>query len=158
MTEITAEDIIENLNSIGTCMFTTVDASNRLVSRPMAVTHIDDDHRLWFFSSAGSEKVEDILGEGNVNLAFVADKTWISVAGTAQVVTDEQKKTELETMGAQAYFSEGAEDSEAVLLCVAPENAHYWEGPGKAAALVQLVKSSASKDTPNMGDSGSVTL
>lgn len=158
MTEITARDIIENLESISTCMFTTVDASHRLASRPMAVTHIDDDHRLWFFTSAGSEKVEDILGEGNVNLAFVADKTWISVAGTAKVVTDEQKKDELETMGAQAYFAEGAEDSEAVLLCVDPENAHYWEGPGKAAALVQLVKSSASKDTPNMGDSGSVTL
>lgn len=158
MTDITAENIVEKLKSIGTCMFTTVDSAHRLVSRPMAVTHIDEDHRLWFFASAGSEKIEDILGEGQVNLAFVADKTWVSVAGTARIVTDPQKKSELESMGAEAYFSEGAQDSEAVMIRVDPENAHYWEGPGKAAALVQLVKSSASRDTPDMGEHGSVKL
>ena len=80
MADITADNVVEKLKSIGTCMFTTVDSAHRLVSRPMAVTHIDEDHRLWFFASAGSEKIEDILGEGQVNLAFVADKTWVSVA------------------------------------------------------------------------------
>lgn len=158
MSELTAEDITKKLDSIGTCMFTTVDKTQRLVSRPMSVSHIDDEHRLWFFSPAGSEKIEDVLGEGNVNLAFVADKTWISVAGTAQVVTDEQTKTEVKDLGAKAYFAEGAEDDQAVLLRVDPENAHYWEGPGKAAALVKLVKASASRETPNMGEQGSVNL
>ncbi|GAA1814302.1 pyridoxamine 5'-phosphate oxidase family protein [Nesterenkonia flava] len=61
---LSAEDIIEKIDSIGTCMFTTVDPMRRLVSRPMAVSHIDADHRLWFFTPADSEKTDDVLGEG----------------------------------------------------------------------------------------------
>lgn len=81
MSQLNADDVMTKIESIGTCMFTTVDASHRLVSRPMSTTHVDQHHRLWFFSSAGSQKIEDILGDGQVNLAYVADKTWISVVG-----------------------------------------------------------------------------
>ena len=158
MTELTAKDVIGRLDDIGTCMFTTVDSAQRLVSRPMSVSHIDDHHRLWFFTPAGSEKIEDVLGDGHVNLAFVADKTWISVTGVAKVVDDTHKKQELKDLGAQAYFAQGAEDSEALLISVDPENAQYWEGPGKAVALVKLVASAASEGTPNMGDQGRVDL
>ncbi|RJN31651.1 pyridoxamine 5'-phosphate oxidase family protein [Nesterenkonia natronophila] len=158
MTELTAQDIIKRLDDIGTCMFTTVDEFRRLVSRPMSVSHIDEGHRLWFFTPAGSEKNEDVLGDGHVNLAFVADKTWISVTGTATVVDDAQKKQELKDLGAEAYFTKGADDSEARLLCVDPDNAQYWEGPGKAVALVKLVTSAVSNGTPNMGDKGRVEL
>lgn len=158
MTELTAKDVIGRLDDIGTCMFTTVDSAQRLVSRPMSVSHIDDHHRLWFFTPAGSEKIEDVLGDGHVNLAFVADKTWISVTGVAKVVDDTHKKQELKDLGAQAYFAQGAEDSEALLISVDPENAQYWEGPGKAVALVKLVTSAASEGTPNMGDQGRVDL
>ena len=158
MTDLTAQDLITRLNDIGTCMFTTVDSAQRLVSRPMAVSHIDDQHRLWFFTPAGSEKNEEVLGDGHVNLAFVADKTWISVTGTATVVDDAQKKQELKDLGAQAYFAEGAENPEARLLRVDPDNAHYWESPGKAVALVKLVASAVSEGTPHMGDKGRVGL
>ncbi|MCT1605909.1 pyridoxamine 5'-phosphate oxidase family protein [Nesterenkonia massiliensis] len=159
MAQHTPEDLLSTLKDISTCMFTTVDSTGRLVSRPMAVSHIDQEHRLWFFTSASSEKISDILGEGHVNLSFVADKTWVSVAGSAEVITDQQKKAELEDLGAEAYFSDGAEDTEAVLLSVTPDTAQYWEGPGKAAALVKLVKSSlSSQDSPDMGDHGRVDL
>ncbi|NDK32939.1 pyridoxamine 5'-phosphate oxidase family protein [Nesterenkonia haasae] len=156
MTELSAKDLIARIDDIGTCMFTTVDSSQRLVSRPMSVSHIDEHHRLWFFSPAESEKVDDVLGDGHVNLAFVADKTWISVAGTAEVVDDAQKKQELEDLGAKAYFAKGADDSEAWLISVDPETAQYWEGPGKAVALVKLVASAVTDSTPSMGDKGHV--
>ncbi|GAA4910225.1 pyridoxamine 5'-phosphate oxidase family protein [Nesterenkonia rhizosphaerae] len=159
MAQHTPEDLIATLKDIGTCMFTTVDSTGRLVSRPMAVSHIDEDHRFWFFTPVDSEKIDDVLGDGHVNLGFVADKTWVSVAGTAALVTDPQKKAELDDLGAEAYFSDGADDPDAALLCVTPDTAQYWEGPGKASALVKLVKSSlSSEDTPDMGDHGRVNL
>lgn len=158
MNTMNPEDILTTLKRVGTCMFTTMDAERRLVSRPMAVSHIDDDHRLWFFTPVESEKVDDIVGEGHVNLAFVDDRSWISVTGTASVVTDRQKKQELDDLGVKAYFSEGSDDPDAALLCVEPDNAQYWEAPGKATALIKLVKSSLSSDSPDMGDQGRVDL
>lgn len=158
MTELSAKDLLSRIDDIGTCMFTTVDSSQRLVSRPMSVSHIDEQNRLWFFSPAESEKIDDVLGDGHVNLAFVADKTWISVTGIATVVDDAHKKQELKDLGAKAYFTKGAEDEEAMLLSVDPENAQYWEGPGKAVALVKLVTSAVTDNPPTMGDKGRVEL
>ncbi|WP_261623438.1 pyridoxamine 5'-phosphate oxidase family protein [Nesterenkonia marinintestina] len=151
-------ELIELLDDIGTCMFTTVDSEGRLVSRPMGIAHVDEDHRLWFFTRVESEKVDDVVGEGRVNLAFVDDKTWVSVAGTASVSTDEQKKSELWQLGAKAYFADGPEDSDAALICVEPDSAQYWEGPGSAAALVKMAAAAVSDDRPTMGDQGRVDL
>lgn len=158
MTELSAQELISRIDDIGTCMFTTVDSSKRLVSRPMSVSHIDEQHRLWFFSPAESEKIDDVLGDGHVNLAFVADKIWISVTGVARVVEDAHKKQELEDLGAKAYFAKGAEDSEALLISVDPDTAQYCEGPGKAVALVKLVASTVTDSAPAMGDKGRVEL
>ncbi|GAA1149591.1 pyridoxamine 5'-phosphate oxidase family protein [Nesterenkonia lutea] len=158
MTDLTAEDLVKKLNDIGTCMFTTLDQSHRIVSRPMGVTEIDDQHKFWFFTPLNSDKIEDIIGEGEVNLGFVDDHTWVSIAGNAQVIADEKRKAELWDLGPKAYFEGGPEDPNAVLICVTPETAQYWEGPGKAAALVKMAKSAFSDDTPNMGDQGRVQL
>ncbi|GAB3847500.1 pyridoxamine 5'-phosphate oxidase family protein [Nesterenkonia populi] len=158
MSHLTASDLIDRMNDIGTCMLTTVDAAQRLVSRPMAVSTIDEDHRIWFFTPVDSEKVDDVLGEGQVNLAFSQDKTWVSVTGTAEVVRDEEKREQLKDIGAEAYFSDAAEDPQAALLCVTPETAHYWEGPGKAVALVKLAAAAVRSRSPEMGDQGEVSL
>lgn len=153
-----SEDLIRTLEEIGTCMLTTVDAEGRLVSRPMSIAHIDEDNQFWFFSRVGAEKVDDIVGEGQVNLAFVKGKTWVSVAGAASVSTDESKKAELWELGARAYFAEGPEDAEAALILVQPESAQYWEGPGTAVALMKMTKASLGKEQPHMGDQGRVDL
>lgn len=158
MSQLTAEDVTAKIEDIGTCMFTTVDASKRLVSRPMSVSHIDEQHRVWFFTPVESDKIDDVLGEGHVNLAFSASKTWISVTGTAEVISDHDKQAELRDLGAEAYFSDAAEDPHAALLCVTPENAHYWEGPGRAVALVKLATAAFRDDSPDLGDQGEVRL
>lgn len=152
------DELTKMLEKIGTCMFTTVDSDGRLVSRPMGVAHVDEDHALWFFTRVESEKVDDVVGEGQVNLAFVDDKTWVSVAGTATVSTDEQKKAELWQLGAKAYFADGPEDSDAALIRVDPESAQYWEGPGSATALVKMARAALSDDQPTMGEQGRVDL
>ncbi|MCH8559662.1 pyridoxamine 5'-phosphate oxidase family protein [Nesterenkonia sp. DZ6] len=158
MTDMTANELVKKLNSIGTCMFTTVDQNGRIVSRPMGVTEIDDQHKFWFFTPLNSDKIEDIIGEGEVNLSFVGDHTWVSIAGSAQVIADLERKKELWDLGPKAYFEGGPEDPNAVLIEVTPETAQYWEGPGKAAALVKMAKASLSSETPNMGDQGQVEL
>ena len=156
------QDLMQMLEEIGTCMLTTVDAEGRLASRPMGVAHIDEDHRLWFFSRVESEKVDDVVGEGQVNLAFVDDKTWVSVAGSAVVRTDEATKVQLWDLGAKAYFADGPEDPDVALIEVRPESAQYWEGPGSAVALVKMATASLAnkwgKDSPSMGDQGRVDL
>lgn len=154
----TAADLIKQMTSIKTCMMTTVDENGRLVSRPMALAQADEDHQLWFLTRVDSEKADDVVGNGDVNLAFVADKTWISVAGSASLTTDRQKKRELWELGAKAYFADGPEDPEAALIRVDPQTAQFWEGPGKIAALVKMTAAAVSNSAPDMGEQGRVQL
>lgn len=152
------QQVIEDIEEIGTCMFTTVDAEGRLASRPMVLKRVDEEHRLWFLTRADSEKVDDIIGAGEVNCAFVAENTWISVAGRAVVSQNEELKAELWKLDAKAYFAEGPDDPAAALIQVTPETAQYWESPGKAATLVQLAVSAVRRESPDLGDQGRVHL
>jgi general stress protein 26 len=154
----TAADLIKQMTSIKTCMMTTIDENGKLVSRPMALAQADEDHQLWFLTRVDSEKADDVVGNGDINLAFVADKTWISVAGGASLTTDRQKKQELWELGAKAYFADGPEDPEAALIRVDPQTAQFWEGPGKVAALVKMTAAAVSDSAPDMGEHGRVQL
>ncbi len=157
-TQHTAASLIEQMQDIRTCMMTTVDESGHLVSRPMALAQADDDHQLWFITNVDSEKVDDVVGTGEINLAFLADKTWISVSGHAFLTQDPAKKQEIWELGAKAYFSGGPEDPQAALIRVDPQTAQFWEGPGTVAALVKMTTAAFSEGSPDMGEQGRVEL
>ena len=85
---------------------------------------------------------------------------FVSVAGAATVVTEVAKKKELWKPAVQAWFPEGADSSQNVLIKVAPDHAEYWDS--KSNRLVQLftlAKALATGTPPNdMGEHRNVTL
>ena len=77
-----------------------------------------------------------------VNVSFGKRTEWVSVAGTAEVVTDRQKIHELWNQVVEAWFPDGPDTPEVVLLHVDSDSAEYWTSPGGTAATVlQWVKS-----------------
>ena len=139
-------------------LLTTIDAGGSIVSRPMALQTVEFDGDLWFFTSANSNKVAEINAEPAVNVAFQSKDAWVSVSGTAAIVTDKSKAEELWNPVVKAYFPDGLEDPELRLIRVDASSAEYWDSDNKLVSLFKMAKAVASHDTPDLGDNKTVQL
>lgn len=149
-------DII-NDSHIG--MFTTINEDGALVSRPLAVQDVKDDGDMWFFTSANSSQVAHVRANPRVNVSFGQRTEWVSVAGTAEVVTDRQKIHDMWNQVVEAWFPDGPDTPEVVLLHVDSDSAEYWTSPGGTAATVlQWIKSKVTHSRMSVGESGTVEL
>ena len=85
---------------------------------------------------------------------------FVAVAGPAEIVTDVVKKRDLWTPAVQAWFPEGAESPDNVLVKVQPDHAEYWDS--KSNRLVQLftmAKALATGTPPHdIGEHRTVTM
>ena len=88
-----------------------------------------------------------------MNLAYAnTDKdTWVSVTGTAHVLEDLQKKKELFSTMAKAWFPQGPEDPDMELVEVRSDEAEYWNV--KESKLTQLFKMGKAALTEERPDS-----
>lgn len=126
------------IQDIKVAMLTTVDPNGSLYSRPMIAQEIEEDGSLWFFTSKSSGKIHSIQSDQHVNLAYSSppDSKYISVSGKAEVVVDKEKAAQLWSPMHRAWFPEGVNDPELVMIKVNVESAEYWDSP--SGAVVQL--------------------
>ena len=141
------------------CMMTAQGAENALQSWPMTVAKVEDDGELWFFSSTGARPVAEIAAESQVNLSFTGKHGWLSVHGSAVVITSEPKAREMWNEAAAAFYPDGPESKDLVLIRVRPEGAQYWESQGGAISTVfQWAKARLSGEVIDAGESRTVNL
>lgn len=124
------------MSDIQVCMFTTTGAEGRLMSRPMAVQEVEFDGDLWFITKQDGRKVEQIGRNPRVNVALSSKSSWVSLTGDAEVIHDAEKTKQLWNAGISAWFPNGPEDPELVLLKVHADGAEYWDTPGAAVVSV----------------------
>ena len=153
----------ELAKSIDFAMLTTVDDDGTLRSRPMSTNgHVEFDGDLWFFTYGSSHKVHEIERQPQVNVAFSDPKsqTYISITGTAALVTDKAKIKELFKPQLMAWFPKGTDTPDIALLKVSATKAEYWDAPsGFVATAVGLVKSLTTGTPPaQMGDHEKIAL
>jgi general stress protein 26 len=155
----TISKVTDIINDSRIGMFTTINAQGALVSRPLAVQDVKDDGDMWFFTSANTSQVAHIRANSAVNVSFGKGTEWVSVAGTAEVVTDRQLIHEMWNQVVEAWFPDGPDTPEVVLLHVGSDSAEYWTSPGGTAATVlQWIKSKVTHSPMSVGESGTVTL
>ena len=119
----------EEIKGIRIAMLTTVDEDGSLRSRPMATQEADFDGDLWFFTSAGAPKVDEVRHDRQVNVSYAKedDNRWVSVSGTAHLLRDRQKMEELWTPFLKTWFPKGLDDPELALLRVRVDKAEIWD-------------------------------
>ncbi len=100
-TQITQEreHLWSMIKDIRFAMFTARHANGHLHAWPMTTQNssIDEDTSLWFFMSRRGEPVQELMADGQVNVAYAdpsADR-YVSVSGTAAVVEDGAQKHRL---------------------------------------------------------------
>lgn len=121
--------IIDNIAAIRIAMLTTEGSDGTLHSRPMYTLEVDDQDRLWFFTNRETLKLKDIDKHQQVNLAYtdMHSHTYISISGKAFEHDDKVRKKELYDPAIDAWFPEGPESDDILLLVVEMENAVYWD-------------------------------
>ena len=163
-TQSNARELLwELVKDIQFAMFTTR-ADGRLRSRPMTTQNSEVDERasLWFFMSRGSEAVNDIGADPVVNVAYAdpGRDAYVSISGEAAVVEDREKKEQLWSKLAEAWFPGGAGDPDLALVEVRIEDAEYWDvKESKVTQLFKMARAAVVSDPPTgMGEHGEVHM
>lgn len=122
-------------------MVTTRDADGTLTAHPLTVQETEFDGDLWFVIGRHASAVEHIQRDPRVGVSFSSNDAWLSLAGTAHIVEDDAKLKEQWNSALEAWFPEGPEDPEVVLLKVDAESGEYWDSPGgRVATALAFVK------------------
>ena len=153
------EKVVELVKDSRIAMLTTVDPTGRLVSRPMGVQDVEFDGDLWFFADESSAKVGEIAHDAQVNVSFSSGSSWLSVSGTATLVRDRDRIHELWNTIAGAWFPEGPDASNVMLIKVEAESAEYWDSPGgRLASAISLAKAKLTGRRYDGGENATVEL
>jgi general stress protein 26 len=138
---------------------TTVTPDGTLTSRPMALQEVEFDGDLWFFAERDADWVTHVLASPQVNVGVGSGGSWVSLTGTASVVTDPARKRDLWNSGVEAWLPQGPDDASVVLVRVDGESAEYWDAPGgRLATAFSFVKAKATGQRIEGGENEKVDL
>jgi general stress protein 26 len=138
---------------------TTLTPGGKLTSRPMTLQEVEFDGDLWFYAERSSHPVAHIAAQPQVNVGIGSGGTWVSLTGHARIVEDLAKKKELWNGGVEAWFPNGPEDPDVVLIKVEGDSAEYWDSPGgRLATAFSFVKAKATGERIDAGDNKKVDL
>lgn len=154
-------ELWEKIKDVRVAMITTVGDDGKLVSRPMYTQQEDRADGLWFFTAKSSGKADEIVRNDQVNVAYAdpAKNLYVSIAGRGRIVDDAQKERELWNPMNKAFFPDGPEDPELVLLHVDPASAEYWDGPsGAVRQLFGMARAAVTGDREQLGENEQVDL
>jgi general stress protein 26 len=148
-------------------MMTTRRHDGHLRSRAMATQKRADGADLWFVTSDGTTKLQDLAQDPHVNLAYFRERTmeWISVSGLAEVSRDRAKIRELYAADWKVWFAEEgdprhgtADDPRIVLIGVTVHAAEFLEvNKPRPVIVYELVKGWLTGSEPALGEMHQLT-
>jgi general stress protein 26 len=158
------EQLYELIDGIEVAMLTTRTLDGSLVSRPMQTQSRRAGTDLWFMTSLDTEKVDELVANPEVNLAYYKDATreFVSVSGRARVSRDPKMIRELYKADWKAWLGDeggerdgGPTDPRIALIEVTADSATYLKSnTPRVIALFKVAKAVLSGNPPKAGDLG----
>jgi general stress protein 26 len=155
------QKMYDMIDEIETAMLTTRRTDGHLVSRAMATQKPVPGADVWFVTTEGSEKLDEIDHDPHVNLAYYKDRTreWISVSGLALISRDRETIRQLYQPDWKAWFpDEGdsrhgtADDPRMVLIGIDIHSAVFLEvNKPQPVVLYEIVKGWVMGTDPEIG-------
>jgi general stress protein 26 len=123
--------IRELLESFETAMLITHGGESPYHARPMAIACVEPNCDVWFFTGRSSAKVDEIQNDQRVLVVCQDEmRRYISLRGTAHLVADRKKATELWKDSYRTWFPKGVADPDLLLLHVKASDAEFWDNQG----------------------------
>jgi len=122
---------------------------------------------LWFMTNVETHKLDDLMSDPHVNLAYYKDRSreWVSVSGLATVTTDRELVRELYKPDWKAWLGDeggdrdgSANDPRIALILVEAESVTYMKvTKPKPVVLFEVARAMVTGSTPNVGNIRTVT-
>jgi len=136
MTQKTLADLAAKMRGLDIAMLSTKTAGGEIASRPMSNNgDVDYDGDSYFFTWGASRVVADIAGDDRVGLAFSVEPgllagagLFVAVAGRAEVIRDKAQFERHWVPDLKAWFAQGVDTPDLVLIKVHAKRIKYWEG------------------------------
>ncbi len=132
------------IDSAGCRTFITVDENNKPQARAMSPFPPEEDMIVWLGTSVNSRKVKQIKNNPHVMVYYYDTDglSYVSVAGTAHLVDDPEKKSHYWREGWTRFYPDPEKDY--ILIQVIPERMEicsfkyklFWDQEGKPAYLI----------------------
>ena len=156
------ETVRSIMKGVRTAMFTTIADDGSMHSHPMTTQESQFDGDAWFIAGQDSETVRNLTARPPVNVAYAGGSSWLSLAGTATVLTDQEqaavRKKELWNTFTEAWFPGGQDDPSVVVVKVEGDSAQYWDSPGRVAMTAAMLTAKVTGQPPTSGDSQAMDL
>lgn len=148
----------ELAEAIGFCMLVTR-KGEAIHARPMSAYVETIENAFYFLTDVESQKDAEVEGQPHVCLAFADPKRqkYVSISGTAQVLNDRAKISDLWATPAKAWW-DSPDNPSIRILKVTPAFAEYWDSPGTIVSYVKMAAAAVSKARPDMGDNAKVAM
>jgi len=150
------------IEGIEIAMLTTRRRDGRLVTRPMATQKREPGVDVWFVTDIESGKIDELVADPNVSLAYYNVKSWewVSVSGTATISTDREMIRQLYKPDWKAWFGDeggsrdgGPNDPRFALLLIDATSVVYGKrNKPKPLALFEIVKGIVTGSEPDVAD------
>jgi general stress protein 26 len=136
MTEKSLAEIAQRMRDIDIAMLSTKTAGGEIASRPMSNnSDVEYDGDSYFFTYGSSRTVQDIEADDRVSLAFSVEPglfsgggLFIAVEGRAAVIRDKAEFKAHWVPDLDAWFEQGVDTPDLVMLKVHAGRIKYWEG------------------------------
>lgn len=161
------DDLYDLIDGIEIAMLTTHRADGLLVSRPMQTQERTAGVDLWFMTNLESHKLDDLMSDPHVNLAYYRDRSreWVSVSGFATVTTDRELVQELYKPDWKAWLGDAggdrdgsANDPRIALILVEAESVTYMKvTKPKPVVLFEVARAMVTGSTPKVGSIRTLT-
>ncbi len=142
--QATERDFEEILDEFQTAVLTTRGPDGHYHARPMELQGHDGGQAIWLATSRDSDKCRHIEHDPQVALSFhegAHGADYLSVSGRAELVDDRAKVRELWSAGWNAWFPEGPDQEDLVLVRIVPEHVE-WVKPrgGRIRSLAVMAR------------------
>jgi general stress protein 26 len=139
------------LRSFHTAMLVTHALDGQLRSRPVAISESRNGEPLYFSTAIYSEKVAEVTANPHVNVVLQNRRRFVSLTGTARVVTDRALIGRLWAESWRIWFPDGRDDPSLCLLAVEPAEATYWDAEGARGLkyLFEMVRAYVTDKRPD---------
>lgn len=140
----TLAEIAEMMRDVDFAMLCTHSSGGTIAGRPMS-NNRDVDYKgdSFFFSCDDTRLIADIEANPQVSLSYQGKAgllgmkpVFVSVEGRAEILRDKATFAEHWNPDLERWFKDGVDTNGLVLIRVAGERAHYWDGEDQGDLLL----------------------
>ena len=129
MGESERQHLKDLLESFDTAMLITRHGE-REHARPMAIASVEGENTLWFATLQDAPKSDEIRQDAHASATLQSSGRYVALSGTASLVDDRARIHELWRPTWKAWFPNGKDDPNLVLIRLSVKNAEFWDNAG----------------------------